>query len=212
MGIIKGRLQIDRELPQPRILTDDEWRAKGYTVETFPEAFMSTDSKTNTRQGWPGNRIACEGDNLRIHDELCDMLVGMGFSESDVVNASVGIWGGMQAMKEHLEPLPTGTNPDTDRIEQIRTRMQAASRGPWRSMRDGNQYLDGDRNKLVGASRVDGLKRPWNPWFVKSALELESVSRFKDEDADFIANAREDIHWLLEQLSLKQQVDNGQTG
>ena len=70
---------------------------------------------------------------------------------------------------------------------------RGATAGPWRSMRDGNQYL-GTRYmptaRCVGASRVEGLLRPWNPHaaiaFGQPATEHEVV-RLLDADADYIA-------------------------
>lgn len=71
--------------------------------------------------------------------------------------------------------------------------------GPWRSMREGNQYLN-DGAEVVGASRVDGLDRPWNPRYVIAPSDLEEVSRFRDDDADFIAAAPAAIRFLLSRL------------
>lgn len=73
-------------------------------------------------------------------------------------------------------------------LEPIKERLAAASPGPWRAMRDGNQYvgveLDGRKGKnvihptgrgtLVGASRVEGLARPWNPWWVGDSTAPET--------------------------------------
>lgn len=63
-----------------------------------------------------------------------------------------------------------------------------ATQGHWRAMCEGNQFIDNHKT-IVGASRVDGLPRAWNKHYVKSAFELEDVSRFRDEDAAFIAHA-----------------------
>ena len=52
---------------------------------------------------WPGNKISCDGENLRMHDELCDRLEADKWTEEAVVNASCGIWAGMQVMKEHMQ-------------------------------------------------------------------------------------------------------------
>lgn len=101
-------------------------------------------------------------------------------------------------------PAPT-TDADPARLAEIRARLDAATPGPWRSMREGNQFLNCKylpTAKCVGASRVDGLPRPWNPHAVISFMKLDAaeVSRFKDEDADFIAHAGGDdgdIAYLL---------------
>lgn len=78
-------------------------------------------------------------------------------------------------------------------IDRIVALAEKATPGPYRSMRDGNQYLETryiPTCKLVGASRIDGLKRPWNPHAaIAFGLKAEDheIVRFTDEDADYIA-------------------------
>lgn len=91
---------------------------------------------------------------------------------------------------------------DQKRVDQIRERLAATTPGQWRSMNEGNQYLGTHylpTAKLVGASRVDGLPRPWNPHAMVAFMKLDpaEVSRFVDADADFIAMSREDMAFLL---------------
>ena len=88
----------------------------------------------------------------------------------------------------------------------IKARAEKATPGPWRSMRDGNQYINTGyipTKKCVGASKIEEIPRPWNPHaylaFGMSA-EMFEISRFLDADADFIAQAREDIPALLSAL------------
>jgi hypothetical protein len=112
---------------------------------------------------------------------------------------------------------------DEKRMKQIRTRLRNTTQAPWRSMNDGNQYVDvnyGEKwtselssEKIVGASVVEGLPRAWNPWSVCPPTELENVSRFKEGDAEFVANAREDIAFLLALVDIllageRQRVEN----
>jgi len=91
-------------------------------------------------------------------------------------------------------------------LDAIRERESKATKGPWRSMREGNQYVEARYLpciKLVGASRIDGIQRPWNPYaYVQFGMKAETheVARFIDEDADFIANARQDIPDLLAEI------------
>lgn len=101
-------------------------------------------------------------------------------------------------------------------LHPIKERLSAASQGPWRAMRDGNQYvgveLDGRKGKnvihpagrgtLVGASHVEGLVRPWNPWWVgdSTSPETQETVRLKDADADFVAAAPRDIAALIEEV------------
>ena len=91
-------------------------------------------------------------------------------------------------------------------LKAIEERAAKATPGPWRSMRDGNQYIETrylPTAKCVGASRIQELPRPWNPHaaiaFGQTA-ESHEVSRFLDSDADFIAHARTDIPALCQEV------------
>lgn len=111
----------------------------------------------------------------------------------------------------------TSTKPEPSRIAEIRERTENATPGPWRSMRDGNQYFDVEldprtgkatpypkgRGTLVGASIIPQLQRPWNPWWVgdSTSPETQETARFKDADADFIAHSRADIPYLLSHIT-----------
>lgn len=103
------------------------------------------------------------------------------------------------------EPVSVTSDEVVDTIAEIRARRAKVS-SKWRSMRDGNQYLNGkygqeystafSENNCVGASVVEELPRAWNPFYSQDATELEGVSRFRDDDADFIAHAPTDIDYL----------------
>lgn len=89
-----------------------------------------------------------------------------------------------EAIKEGLE----GGEIDN----ALRILSDAATPGEWMAMRDGNQYLETRHlpsAKAVGASRIEGPKRPWNPHALLSfgfkPEEYETV-RFIDADADFV--------------------------
>ena len=93
--------------------------------------------------------------------------------------------------------------------DELKQLSESATPGEWRSMRDGNQYLGTSympTAKLVGASRVIGPKRPWNP---HSAIafgiraEAQETVRFTDEDADFVCGA---VNWVRAMLA---QWDGG---
>lgn len=111
-------------------------------------------------------------------------------------------------MPDHPAPTPERSAPSLTDAElvAIEERAAKASPGPWRSMRDGNQRINTKylpTAKLVGASRVDGLVRPWNPYaLLASGFKPEEyeTARFLDEDADFIARAREDIPALIAEV------------
>lgn len=97
------------------------------------------------------------------------------------------------------------------RLAQIRERLEKIS-GPWRSMRDGNQYIKTrylPTAKVVAASRIDGLVRPWNPHaYVAFGFKPEEfeTSRFLNADADFIAEAPADVTYLLAALARAEQT------
>ncbi len=72
---------------------------------------------------WPGNEIDCTNPEiLKMHDDLCDALEKSGYDQTTVVNASVGIWAGMQVMKEHCavayEELEKESKATYDELEQ----------------------------------------------------------------------------------------------
>lgn len=81
---------------------------------------------------------------------------------------------------------------DLDKLEEL---AKKATSGKRRAMRQGNQYY-GVKSfpimepKLCGASVVEGLVRPWNPYaaleFGVKAEQHEEV-RLKDADADLVA-------------------------
>lgn len=76
-----------------------------------------------------------------------------------------------------------------DRLKELR---EGATPGRWQAMRDGNQYVETrymPTEKCVGASRIDGILRPWNPHAAIAfgiRAEQHEVARFLDADADFI--------------------------
>ena len=89
----------------------------------------------------------------------------------------------------------------------------AATPGTWRSMRDGNQFLNTSympTATVVGASRIDGPKRPWNPHaliaFGFTPKEYETV-RLKDADADFICAL---VNWV--RSVIEEQAADGKRG
>lgn len=56
----------------------------------------------NKPRDWPGNQVDIQ-KYLKLHDELCDILEQRGCSESDIVNASVGMWGAFKVMDDKLQ-------------------------------------------------------------------------------------------------------------
>jgi hypothetical protein len=80
-----------------------------------------------------------------------------------------------------------------EELGELAEKYEKATPGPWRSFRDGNQYIETrymPTAKCVGASRLDGVVRPWNPHsYVAFGLKAEEheTARFLDADADCIA-------------------------
>ena len=80
---------------------------------------------------------------------------------------------------------------------------------PWQSLREGNQYIKAaylPTAKLVGASVIPQLVRPWNPYaliargFTPRDYE---TTRFLDADADFIVracNAHEELVAFVQEV------------
>ncbi len=99
------------------------------------------------------------------------------------------------------------TAPLTEKeLAEALARADAATPGPWHSSRDGNQFIETGyppTAKLVGASRVLGVVRPWNPHalvaFGFKPSEYETV-RLLDADADFVAATRTDVPRLIADL------------
>lgn len=101
-------------------------------------------------------------------------------------------------------------------IPHLRELLAKATPRPWRAMRDGNQYVNATylpTAKLVGASRIEGPRRPWNPHayiaYGFKPTEFETV-RFVDEDADLIAAAVNALPALLDEVErLRRVVESG---
>ena len=95
---------------------------------------------------------------------------------------------------------------DAKRAEWRRLADEATP-GPWCSARDGNQYIETSylpTAQLVGASRIEEIRRPWNPHaYVSFGITAEDheTARFLDADADFIAAAREAVPALLDEVA-----------
>ena len=79
------------------------------------------------------------------------------------------------------------------KLEEIKKRCDAASPGPWKSYIEGRDHEAGSNFIMVGKGRGR-----------KDDIELVGA---KIEDQDFIANARQDIPLLIEEIErLKKLV------
>lgn len=86
------------------------------------------------------------------------------------------------------------------KIGELERLDAAATDAPWRSMEDGNQYLECSYTpRLVRAATIPELPRPWNPHAMVAFMKLDAaeVSRFKSNDAALIAAARNALPALL---------------
>lgn len=93
----------------------------------------------------------------------------------------------------------------TETRKRLRALHEAATKTPWRSMRDGNQYVETRHMptaKCVATSAIPEVVRPWNPHAVIAFMKLDDAneSRFCDADADLIAESRNSLPALLDAL------------
>ena len=87
------------------------------------------------------------------------------------------------------------TAPDRDPREtlaRIRAQADAATDGPWEA--------DGLEGTIT--SKTDGLVTdPQGPYLV-----VDGITRWAESDAEFIAAARTDVPWLLEQVGIRDKA------
>ena len=76
----------------------------------------------------------------------------------------------------------------TDRLDEIRARTEAATPGPWRA------YGNTVEQEKTGCHQVVGTEFTGGGYMAYERLTT------KDEDATFIAHAREDIPYLLAEI------------
>lgn len=87
-----------------------------------------------------------------------------------------------------------------ERIEQIRTRVEAATAGPWRVVLD-----DSEGPKTVWR-QCESDKHPDDPERLSVYDDccfdggLHSEPFYREADAEFVAHARVDVPWLLDRL------------
>jgi hypothetical protein len=85
-------------------------------------------------------------------------------------------------------------------LKAIKERCEKATKGPWHSMSAGNCTME--NGLLAGIAEVTGLPRPWNPAWVGWQNAKNYFKTFmRQEDADFVAHAREDIPALLAEVA-----------
>jgi len=75
---------------------------------------------------------------------------------------------------------------DINTLNQIKTRCEKASNGPWKAYIEGRDHTSGSNFIMIG----EGKHR-------KNDLEITGATI---DDYDFIANARQDIPMLIEEI------------
>lgn len=83
---------------------------------------------------------------------------------------------------------------DEKRIQEIKERLQATTPGAWKRWEPDEDYL-GDESPSVETD--DG------EFICQTATEYGKVRTTAEADAVFIAHAKEDVTWLLEQLEVQ---------
>ena len=100
----------------------------------------------------------------------------------------------------------------TDNLIEELTRLEkAATPRPWQAMREGNQYVDCKKitPTPVGASRVHGVQRPWNPYAAAQfglTPEHHEAVRFKDDDADLVVTLCNHLPAILSALKENKRL------
>lgn len=86
-----------------------------------------------------------------------------------------------------------------NRIEEIKERLSKATRGPW--------AYDDDRTDGDYCIHVKGAVPDTNPSLIRDADGVVGSSEWiylRYEDAEFIANSRSDVEFLLNEISALQ--------
>src|SRR5258705_13553867 len=87
-------------------------------------------------------------------------------------------------------------------FHEIKKRVESATKGPWKSYIQGRDHSSGSNFIMTG---IEDGKDIWS----KSRGEDIQLSGATIDDQDFIANARQDIPKLLEEiLRLKQEIQS----
>lgn len=97
------------------------------------------------------------------------------------------------------------TTEREQRIQQIRQRALLTTPGKWTFGWQANDWSDGDASVTAPGSglictitnKVDGL---WCDGVYPPVFEIKRTHEHQEWNARFIADARDDVLWLLEQL------------
>ena len=89
-----------------------------------------------------------------------------------------------------------------EEIIAIRKRVEMATKGPWKSYIEGRDHSSGNDFIMTGISESEDI------WTEGRGPDIELTGATK-ADQDFIANARQDIPKLLDEVTkLKEEINN----
>lgn len=86
---------------------------------------MSEKPKEYKFKEWPGNKFDFNDKELfQIHENLCDDLELSGYTETEIVNASVGIWAGLKFAQDFKSELQAAQA----RIAELEKKLEVAEK------------------------------------------------------------------------------------
>jgi hypothetical protein len=90
-------------------------------------------------------------------------------------------------------------------IIEIKKRVEMATKGPWKSYIEGRDHESGNDFIMTGISENEDI------WSEARGTDIE-LTGATNADQDFIANARQDIPKLLDEVTrLKAEINNLKT-
>ena len=87
-----------------------------------------------------------------------------------------------------------------NRLDQIEARANAATEGPWEWEGDAKAEWEEGANSLVPS------RRPDDPVLYGYGYDASGIEVKTPADAEFIAHARTDVPWLLEQVERRDKA------
>lgn len=85
---------------------------------------------------------------------------------------------------------------------EISNRAERATRGPWKSCIEGRDHLSGDNFIMTGIKEGDNI------WSQHRGTDIY-LSGTTNDDQDFIANSRQDIPRLIDEIfRLRKEIES----
>ncbi len=110
------------------------------------------------------------------------------------------------ALRPLTEAVEQGMSSSEDDLSELRRLSEAASKGPWRSMRNGNSF---DGNQHCGSSHIPEIRRTFHEDGLFYRSHPYAVT-LRDEDADFIVAAVNHVRAMLSRPEEKREVQKPQ--